>query len=400
MNMLKVLLVSSASLNPPYCEVTGMKAVYELQKELAKDVEMHLISTISADEKEGLENWVEEQREKYALNVHLLPLGSLARWRFIGPVWLQFRLLLKTIKLVRRNKIDIVHEYSSMPVYFLKAWIYKLFRRGLRVFHTLVVNNSSPLAHPRFGLKGRGVDALICPSQHLFEKLRGNRYKEARLRQIPFGVRTDLFEKAYDKDQLRQRYAVPSGKKVVLYIGLLDKRKGADVFLQTIPGVIRECPVAVFVFVSSPVHKGILYKHDEAKKEYQGWLDEAGDNLIFLEGKQDIPALMALADIFVYPIATMHGILSLPLTLLEAISSSKAIITSNIPPMSDLFRDGKNALMISPGDVPGCSRAICLLLGDDEGRRWIAGNAGELKEQFDLEGCSKKLLGEYFSSQL
>lgn len=196
---------------------------------------------------------------------------------------------------------------------------------------------------------------------------------------------------------LRKKLSISLGKKIILYIGLLDERKGADVFLQSIPRVVKDCQEAIFVFVSSPVHKGILYQHDEAKKKYQSCLDVAGEDLIFLEGKQDIPALMKLADVFVYPISTMHGILSLPLTLLEAVITAKAIISTNIPPMSDIFVNEENALLVAPRDIEACSLAIIKLLRNPLMIAKLSNNVKKLSDRYDLSKCSEDLVCEYSS---
>ena len=392
---LKVLLVSSASMNPPYSEVTGLKAVYDLQKQLSGDVDIHVLNLVEKKELAELQNWSEAEHERTGLIFHLHQVGALARIWGLGTVFLHLKLLMTAIWLMRRERVDIVHEYSSMPLFFRKAFLYKLFCRKVKVFHTLMVNNTSPLASPRYGARGGHTDLIICPSEYLYKQLQKNHYRGSTLRKIPFGVRPDKFNQERDVPALKKSQGIVWHKKVVLYIGLLDKRKGADVFLRSIPELIKVLPDTVFVFISSPVHNGILYRHDEAKKEFQDLLDLAGRDLIFLEGRQDIPAFMKIADVFVYPIATMHGILSLPLTLLEAIISAKAIVTTNIAPMSDIFQDGENAFLINPNDYQACSRAIARILHEPSLANKFSENVKDLGQEYDLSTSAARLLGEY-----
>ena len=58
----------------------------------------------------------------------------------------------------------------------------------------------------------------------------------------------------------------------------------------------------------------------------------------------------------------------LPTTVLEALVLGVPVIASNVGGVLDIIRNGKNGLLVPPGDVKTLSRAIMRLI-DEEGLR-------------------------------
>jgi glycosyltransferase involved in cell wall biosynthesis len=86
--------------------------------------------------------------------------------------------------------------------------------------------------------------------------------------------------------------------------------------------------------------------------------------------RNDIPDLLALADIFVMP-SLFEG---LPMALLEAMTAGKAIVASATSGIPEAIESGREGLLVSPGDVGALARALQLLL-TDEARRRALGDA-------------------------
>jgi glycosyltransferase involved in cell wall biosynthesis len=70
--------------------------------------------------------------------------------------------------------------------------------------------------------------------------------------------------------------------------------------------------------------------------------------------RQDMPALYADHDIFVFP-SLVEG---MPLTLLEAMATGMPLITSEAPGMADVIEDEFNGLLVQPADAQGLVRAM------------------------------------------
>jgi len=76
--------------------------------------------------------------------------------------------------------------------------------------------------------------------------------------------------------------------------------------------------------------------------------------------REDIPALLAVMDIFVLCSKTE----GMPLTLLEAMASGKAIVSSGVGGIPDIIRDGENGLLVPPEDEEKLAVALLTLIRD------------------------------------
>jgi glycosyltransferase involved in cell wall biosynthesis len=70
--------------------------------------------------------------------------------------------------------------------------------------------------------------------------------------------------------------------------------------------------------------------------------------------REDIPALYAAHDIFVFP-SLVEG---MPLTLLEAMATGLPVVTTNTSGMADIIEDEYNGLLVQPADADGLASAI------------------------------------------
>jgi glycosyltransferase involved in cell wall biosynthesis len=83
-------------------------------------------------------------------------------------------------------------------------------------------------------------------------------------------------------------------------------------------------------------------------------------------------------------------------TLLETMSSGKAIIVSASPGLADYIEDGKTCSVVPPGDPPALRSAIDTLLADALARKNLGANA----RQFVVENCSAEADAVQFAKVL
>jgi glycosyltransferase involved in cell wall biosynthesis len=84
--------------------------------------------------------------------------------------------------------------------------------------------------------------------------------------------------------------------------------------------------------------------------------------------RNDIPDLLALADVFVMP-SLFEG---LPMALLEAMLARKAIIASRTAGIPEAIIDGREGLLVAPSDVGGLAEALRTLLTNPARRAELA----------------------------
>ena len=91
-----------------------------------------------------------------------------------------------------------------------------------------------------------------------------------------------------------------------------------------------------------------------------------------------VPRLLAAADVAVVPYPPMETDLWLsPLKLFEYMASGMAIIASAVGQLTEVVQDGRNGLLVPPGDVPAMAAALQRLIVDPTLRSRLGRQARE-----------------------
>jgi len=145
-------------------------------------------------------------------------------------------------------------------------------------------------------------------------------------------------------------------KKVVLFFGQIQERKGLDTLLEAWPGVVREVPEAHLCIAGRPFVD---------MSPYRSTIERLGINAsVLLQAEYADLARMAgffrRAEIVVLPyrrawntgvVASAHGF-------------GKPVIATAIPGLREFVDDGESGLLVPPDDPPALSRAIVRTLTD------------------------------------
>ena len=187
-------------------------------------------------------------------------------------------------------------------------------------------------------------------------------------------VKITILPNAIDPDELEsfkprdvsQKYNL-DGKRIVLFVGPVIKRKGVEYLIRAIPKVSRGVrDEIIFVFTGS----GDFI--EEAKRLSREL--KVGDKVLFT-GLIDFEELIGFyrsSDIFVLP-SMSEG---LPTSILEAMYFSLPVITTDIPGVRDHFKD--TALLVPPKDEDKLAETLIKLLGNDELRKRLSKSGEKL----------------------
>jgi len=118
-----------------------------------------------------------------------------------------------------------------------------------------------------------------------------------------------------------------------------------------------------------------------AEAEVRSWFPEAlGQRLSVrpLVPVAEMPAVYAEHDIFVFP-SLMEG---MPLSLLEAMASGMAVVTTDTCGMSDLVEAGYNGLLVKPASLEALVEALERLAGDAGLRVRLGERASETARRY------------------
>lgn len=160
------------------------------------------------------------------------------------------------------------------------------------------------------------------------------------------------------------------GEEVLVFLGRLEHRKGADVAVRAFLRLAAGRPgLRLRVLGDGPLRPVLERLRAAAPSDVAARLD--------LDGRVEpaaLPRALADAEVAVLP---ARGGESFGIVLLEAMASGLAIVASDIPGYRDVARDGREAVLAPPGDDAALAAAVARVLDDADlaGRLRAAGAA-------------------------
>ncbi|MHA1147594.1 MAG: glycosyltransferase family 4 protein [Promethearchaeota archaeon] len=183
----------------------------------------------------------------------------------------------------------------------------------------------------------------------------------------PTGI--DLIQNKSDKN-IRKELSIGAEKKIILYVGLINKRKGVDLIIKT-AYKLRDNKDIVFILVGDGV---LREKAERVVKKLK-----IHDNFIFTGTQLDVYNYYNQSDVFLLP-SRGEGLAGV---LMEAMVYRLPIITSNIAGTQDLVINGYNGFLCKTEDYKEYALRIIELLNNEDLREKFKDNSLRIiKEKF------------------
>ncbi len=159
------------------------------------------------------------------------------------------------------------------------------------------------------------------------------------------------------------------GRLNILFVGRLDRRKGAPYLCRALPLVARALEGRVRLLVVG--EKGFRSLMCARPADLRGaeivWVGRVPP--------EELPRYYATADVFCSPAVSQE---SFGIVLLEAMAAGSAVVASDIPGYRAVVEDGVDGLLVAPRDPASIARAVLRLASDGSLRAKFAG-AGRAK---------------------
>ncbi len=200
------------------------------------------------------------------------------------------------------------------------------------------------------------------------------------------GVDTKKFDinrySSQDIEKIKAKNNI-SKKVVVLMVARAIWDKGVKEFYESAKVLKQKYKDVEFILVG-PTDEG---NHTCASKGYL----QSG-KVKWLGLRDDIAELIAVSDIFVLP-SYREG---LPVTLMEATSMSKPIVTTDTVGCKDVVKDGYNGFLVPIKDSKTLSNKIEKLILDEKLRKKFGENGRKVAEEFfDINKIVKQYMDYY-----
>jgi len=174
---------------------------------------------------------------------------------------------------------------------------------------------------------------------------------------ISNAIPDDCYNAVSDREGLCRELGIPTDAKIALYVGRMLKRKGIDTILDALGPVLHSENIhLLYVGGLDQPPEGFfsgetgLWEGMTAQIEREGWTERVH----YLGRRQDVPRLMASADILVHP-ARIEGF---GLILAEAMAACLPIVASRVGGIPEVLADVDYPLV--PPDDPSAFREAVL----------------------------------------
>jgi len=269
-------------------------------------------------------------------------------------------------EILRSHRIQVAHSHEfGMGIYGSIA----ARRAGSR--HIITMHGGRYYAERRrrrWALRwaARRSDALVAVSEATARDLRATLALPAGDVKV---VHNGIPFREGNRSSLRQELALAAGDLLIVAVGNLYPVKGHAVLLRALGELHRSGAVA-----DAPWRLAIAGRGEEEERLRALAAEEGiAERVTLLGYRQDVPDILAAADIFVMP-SLSEG---LPLALVEAMAAGLPVVVSEVGGVPEVAVAGREAILVRPGDPAPLAEGLAMLLRDSGARTAMGAAARE-----------------------
>lgn len=270
----------------------------------------------------------------------------------------------KIIKYCKENKIQIIHAHlpwagfvsrlvhmiTKIPVFYTE--------HNLQERYHFITKNLNKWSF-NFQTFGIGV------SDDVTQSIKKNINPKITVNTILNGVNTISFQRnnSQSKNKIREQFGLPEDAFVIGTVAVFRFQKRLDLWLEILAESINLNPKIYGIIVGAGPLESLLHQKHVAL---------GLEGKVFFAGLQtNVKPFYEAMDVFMMS-SSFEG---LPIALLEAMSMSCAIVSTNAGGIKEVLRHGEDGLIEVVDDWKKLSNSILLLVDDNEKLNYFQNNA-------------------------
>lgn len=270
---------------------------------------------------------------------------------------IDFHLIGRLTKLMRKYKVSIMHAHSYSPYFYgATAGILAkvptiIFTEHGRFFpdrkrvKRIIYNQFLSLFTTQFVAVSEDIKKSLVVYEGIQEK---------KIMVILNGVDVDKFNIDIQLDKKKKEFNLEPTDKIIALVARLEMRKDIPTLLKAMTHVLKVFKETKLLIVG----EGELQtKLKDLSKEL-----EIYKNVIFCGRREDIPEIMKIIDIYVLS-SISEGT---SVTLLEAMAAKKPIVATNVGGNPKVIQDSISGILVPPQNPDILAEKIISLLGHPE----------------------------------
>jgi len=395
---------------PEYFPVWGGTGSYSIQliKNLPKNTDIHVVTLKrKIPETNDTKKNKPEAFSKENVHIHYI---SHANDTFIYNINFQLGCLRTIRKLHRIYHFDLIHsQHPHMPDILLQlsktiniptvSTVHNMFR-WMRASiinqydgHTNLDRSEKailrlyPLLAKLESLYLSKINSLIAPSNECKNELvKHLQIPPDRIYVIHNGVDPAVFSPHCTYKSMLPNHIALSSRPVVLFTGRLIAQKGVNTLIDATPSVVKKIPTICFLFVGA----GDFHPYYTRLRNY-GVSDKNFINVGYID-YLNMPSIYSIASVFILP--SPHENCSL--SILEAMSSEKAVIAANVGGNSEIIQSYFNGVLFKNNQSDELAEKIIELVTNMNLRKQIGVQArNTVIDKFSVSKVASETLKVY-----
>ncbi len=387
MNKKKIKICVLTTIYPDSPTSEKHKFVHSLNKELVKlGINVRTITPHSKGclRRESMDSVVIKRfkylPEKYEIGfVNITELISTSKIGLTKGIMMFFGFFFSTLFECLKDKPDVIHGHWAFPGGYIAYLMSKIFKikfivtiHGLNLFQKfkflqgMVVN----------GLNQSSL--IIANSSHTKKELIKMGVNENKIIKIyPAPNFVEPIKNLEELEKFRNQFA-SSSDKIILFVGRLDKVKGVEYLIKSIPEITKD---KVHLII---VGEGLIKDQLENLAKQLGL--EKKISFVGRISDKKLSLLHGISDIFVCP----SIVEPLGLVIPEAMESEIPVVATPVGGIPDIVKHEVNGLLVKEKDPSSIANAIDRIFSDKDLEKKIVMNAKETVKEFYPERTAKQ----------
>ena len=298
------------------------------------------------------------------------------KWRYCLVPFFVGGEIMSTVRLLRREKYDVIWPHWLLPQGLAAVCAVKLTRSKVPIICTLHGSDVFALKGPFAAALKRYVlkqsDAVVVVSEAMRSAVIRLGVAGDRIRVIPMGV------------NLAGQFVPPSAPRnprSILFVGRIVRDKGLDYLLEAFSTVVKKYPDATLSVVGS----------GQTAADAQKYVHRTGlsDRVRFLGAVPNdrLPGIYQSTEIVVFPSVGHEGF---GLVIVEALGCECAVIATDFQAVHDILEHKRTGIIVERKNAAALASSIAFLFENPGLRKAIGKNGRQyVLDRYDWESIKK-----------
>jgi glycosyltransferase involved in cell wall biosynthesis len=224
-----------------------------------------------------------------------------------------------------------------------------------------------------------GVAAAVCMTRAIEEHCRAEGIRPPEYNVVYDGLDLDAFRPTRARDDVREELGIDRDTPVVGVVGNVQPWKGQKVLLEALVELRASHRDAVALIVGGAHRSGRAYADELRQYVVANGLDK---NVIFTGTREDVGDVMNAMDVVAH--TSVRGE-PFGRVIIEGMCVGKPVVATRAGGVPEFVADGRNGLLVPPGDAHALASVLRDLFNDPELRARLSAGALESVRDFAVE---------------